>query len=290
MNVKYFLIGLIMIFSGIFLEIGYPSVTGSFIGPRNDRFGFGLVVFLSGLPILFLSVLPHKGDSEIEKIKSRIETYHQRKLPEIDVVYSDNVYKGHVVHPLEDKEEYDRIKEGIILETGLSESETKQLDTKKYTIILPTKEGVRREILLMYRAMVKFENTDQIEDVKRLASFYKYFDVAIYGTKWHEMGHILCDVYEVKNYQIKEGISIAYEFKGLVLGAKEGRIPVNKAIDTIEETARQCQISCPDEIKLLRKYNPSLDFCNKDLEELILELDRTIDYGLSLSKKKETVV
>lgn len=53
---RYFTLGMILIFSGILLETGYPSITGSFIGSRPGGMGFGLVITLIGVPFILMSV------------------------------------------------------------------------------------------------------------------------------------------------------------------------------------------------------------------------------------------
>ena len=58
MKLRYFTLGLILIFSGILLEAEYPAITGSFIGARPARFGFGLVLVLCAVPLLLLSIRP----------------------------------------------------------------------------------------------------------------------------------------------------------------------------------------------------------------------------------------
>jgi len=58
MKMKYFTLGMILIFLGIFLEAGYPSITGSFIGARPRGIGFGLVIVLCGVPFLLMSIKP----------------------------------------------------------------------------------------------------------------------------------------------------------------------------------------------------------------------------------------
>jgi len=58
MKMRYFTLGMILIFSGILLEAGYPSITGGFIGSRPRGIGFGLVIILCGVPFLLMSVRP----------------------------------------------------------------------------------------------------------------------------------------------------------------------------------------------------------------------------------------
>ncbi len=65
MKMRYFTLGMILIFLGIFLEGGYPSITGSFIGPRPRGIGFGLVITLCGLPLLLQSIRPEEKKKKI---------------------------------------------------------------------------------------------------------------------------------------------------------------------------------------------------------------------------------
>lgn len=58
MRLKFFIVGMMLIFLGIFLETGYTSITGSFIGSRPRGFGFGLVIILCGIPFLLISIRP----------------------------------------------------------------------------------------------------------------------------------------------------------------------------------------------------------------------------------------
>jgi len=55
---RYFTLGMILIFSGILLETGYPSITGSYIGSSPRGIGFGLVMILCGVPFLLMSIRP----------------------------------------------------------------------------------------------------------------------------------------------------------------------------------------------------------------------------------------
>jgi len=56
MKMRYFTLGMILIFLGIFLETGYPSITGSFIGSGPRGIGFGLVITLLGVPFLLMAI------------------------------------------------------------------------------------------------------------------------------------------------------------------------------------------------------------------------------------------
>jgi uncharacterized membrane protein len=67
MKLRYFTLGMMLIFLGIFLEAGYPSITGSFIGSHPRGFGFGLVIILCGIPLLLMSIKPEQK-KEKEKI------------------------------------------------------------------------------------------------------------------------------------------------------------------------------------------------------------------------------
>jgi len=58
MKLRYFTLGMMLIFLGIFLEAGYPSITGSFIGSRPRGVGFGLVIVLLGVPFLLMGIRP----------------------------------------------------------------------------------------------------------------------------------------------------------------------------------------------------------------------------------------
>ena len=58
MKLRYFTLGMILIFFGVFLERGYPVITGGFIGTRSNGFGFGLVLVLCGVPFLLMSIRP----------------------------------------------------------------------------------------------------------------------------------------------------------------------------------------------------------------------------------------
>ena len=70
-------------------------------------------------------------------------------------------------------------------------------------------------------------------------------------------------------------------FRGLLMSAKEGKISPEEAVDQIERSIKSAKSSIPFlphrwTLRTIETYNPDLNFRNRNLDELIAELDRSI--------------
>jgi len=242
----------------------------------NDLLLFGILSL-----ILIFSV------GEIESIRETIEKRHGIKLPDVDVKYSDNIdkrYHGFTVCPEKLPEWYseEKIKQAVgkrdyeLKKRGLKEYEIEQIDKSKYTIFLPKSIN----------------------------------PVSLYGAKWEELGHVAAYVLDIEDETKNESIALAYRFKGLLQAAKEGLFKREEVTNEIESNIKSAQyekmmvsvytqmekmgLKVPNDMKkshyysslfAIQKYNSELKFRDRDLDELIVELDKSIDYTLKKSKK-----
>jgi len=268
-----FILGIILIFFGLIFALNSNSATGSSV--LNEELKVNNLLFFVGISLILIF-----GIGEIEGIKESIEKKHNIQLP-VDIIYSGNVYRSFVVPPLyPNLEHLQQMRQDVyekrkyeLKSRGLNDYEIKSIDTKKYTIFLP-----------------KTTNNP----------------ISLYGTKWEELGHVTAYVLGIKDKIPNEGFALTYRFKGLLQGAKEGLFTVEKAIDEIEYTVKSVRadsalisklknmgLKVPDNSEMthyddslfaIRKFNPSLTFRNRELDELLLELDKSIGYTMKKSK------
>lgn len=210
--------------------------------------------------------------AEIRTIKEKIEARHKIKLPEIDVLYSENIDYPFCVDitylpektPHERRSEIYRRRDLDLRAKGLKYEEIKRINPSKATICIPKR----------YQ-----------DDPTELAAAY-----------WEELGHIAANALGIEPITeekmiANEAIALAYRFKGLLLEAREGRFPLEKAIEQIEEDIERVKSPFAHfthygkALDLIRRYDPDLEFRNRDPDELIKELDKSISYIIPYSVK-----
>jgi len=228
---------------------------------------------------------------EIESIRDEMEKRHGTKLPEIDIIYSNNATNAFTIPPVhfptgysqEQKEVNYEKRDCELKKRGLRDNEIKLIDTSKYTIFLPKK---------------KFEN----------------YRIKLSGSKWEELGHVLAYTLGVRDDMRNESIALAYRFIGLLQGVKQGLFDKEQAIEEIESTIknigyekqmaglysklRTMGLKVPRNLTVaphdsalfaIRKFNPSLEFRNRDLDDLLAELEKSIEYALRKTGMKKRI-
>lgn len=162
---------------------------------------------------------------------------------------------------------------------GLEDGEIREADTDKYTVFMPT----------------EYLNTP----------------VRFCATIWEELGHVAAWTLGVDDSVLNESLALAHRFKGLLKGAKEGRFSLEEAIHKIESNIKGTEldnsvISTIEKIMGLkpskdrplkhyhkalfavREFNPQLKFRNRNPHELMVELDKIIDYVLAINRRRKT--
>ena len=214
-------------------------------------------------------ICPEIEIEEIEKIKGRIEKRHRIKLP-VEVRYSDNIDRGFCIAavdfpprmPSEEKNRFYRDRNVLLSLKGLKDCELEGIDPSKFTIFLP-----RRHL---------------------------NYPAHLYATLSEELGHAAARALFVKDKSLDGSIAVAYRFAGLLEAAKEGKFPLEKAFDQIELDLKNLQHNPlsyfsdhHQSLHTIREYNPYLRFRNRDPDEILVELDKSIDYALSIDKKRK---
>jgi len=219
--------------------------------------------------ILVLSV------GEITSIRKELEKRHKIDLSDVQVRYSDNISKAfNIYHSPEMRPEIKEKKSRYeLMKKGLQDYELEDLDLSKPVIFIP-------------RA-------------------YENYPARLYGAINEEFGHQTAYRLDVKNKTFNEAFAIAYRLRGILLGYKIGKFTLDEAIDQIEHDIKEAEydsrflssfekagLKIPSNIKhyenalfAIRKYNPDLEFRNRDPDELIEELEGSIKYILSFSEK-----
>lgn len=214
---------------------------------------------------------PKLEEGEIERIIRQLEERHKIKLSRVEVKYSDNIRRSFCVPPThlpsekiirelhfmrERVKKFHRIRKSKLKFRGLTDSEIEEIDASKFTVFLGRK--------------------------------YANCSAGLYCAAWHELGHVVAFVHGIKARIANESIALAYSFRGLLQGAKEGRFTLEKAVDLIELDIGIAQDPLTNvfthydkSLEAIREFNPDLKFRNRDLNELLLELDKTIDYTLA---------
>jgi hypothetical protein len=218
---------------------------------------------------------------EVERIKKQIEARHKIRLPEVDFQYSDNIvdaFCSHSVAPPELRDPSTLIDYPLLHEKvtkfyqqwntnlklkGLSDPEIERITPWKFTIFLPRR--------------------------------YSNYPAGLYGAVWHELGHVAASTLHVKDDILQESIAIAHCLKGLLLEAKEERVTLEKAIFQIEHYVAGYAMNpfsflSPHKqaLEAIQAFNPNLRFRKRDVNELIVELDKSIDHALNVDKTNKS--
>lgn len=293
----------LFIFLGTFLAIfGLffidPGLVGYAVVPKNPSLGKALAG--SGFSLILVASIV-----KTEPIKKYLEKYHRRKLPEFDVTYSDELYLSFLTVP---GLSLDQLKyEMECVAVAPVEKLAERINRDKFTIIHPTKEAFRKIISETYRHInYLYENQELVPEerntkvkymlnwVERYVDTCKHWKESVYERTWHEMGHILTRAYGLEDLPSpwSEGVAVAYGFKGLLLGTKKGRFPVERTTEQIKSRIEEYKGFPEGKESLdrvlgdfetkIEKFDPSAG----DLDDLIADLDKKIDYALKKIRSK----
>lgn len=216
-------------------------------------------------------VCPKLEAEEIRSIIEQLEERHKIELPEVEVRYSDNIRHAFCAsalnlpsqktisksHFLQERiNRFYRTRKLELRSLGLKDDELRDICPSKFTIFLPRR--------------------------------YPNYSAGLYGAVWHELGHVAASVLGVKAKIPNESVAIAYSFRGLLHEAKEGKIRLEKAFDQIElyigktqEPLTRAFMHYEEALFSIRKYNPDLQFRNRDPDELLSDLDKAISYAIA---------
>lgn len=210
---------------------------------------------------------PRLEQNEVTSIKERLEKRHNAKLPDVEVRYSDNIQSAFSATALklpryiskERREKLEATRKSLLRLKGLKDEELNGVDHHKFTVLLPRR--------------------------------YTNYPAGLYGALWHEFGHALAYALDVRDEVRREGIAYACGFRGLLLEAVEGKFSVEKAVDEIEH---QIKAASGDPIpfrphrwslRVIKEHNLNLNFRNRDPNELIEELDRSIQRAIEVDRE-----
>jgi hypothetical protein len=202
---------------------------------------------------------PPLDPREIVNIKEQLERRHNIKLPETDVKYSDNIKHAFCLdradYPGKDssnsESRLDGLTETRLRSEGLKDIELQGIDQSKLTIFLP-----KRQV---------------------------YYPAGLYDDVWHELSHATAHKLKLKDKDFEESFAVTYSIIGLLLEAKNGKFTFKKACDQIESVVKSVQhyfrpwwtLPFPS-LKWIEKYNPDLEFRDRDPDELLAELEKAI--------------
>lgn len=220
--------------------------------------------------------------SGVEEIREFMQRRHGTVLPDVDVRYSDNIDCGFTVSPMPDWYSEDgtpyaiRDWNGQLKARGLSDAEIERHDRTKYTIYFP--------------------------------SSYLDSPIVFQAGTWEEMGHVLAFTLKILDRVQNESVALTYRFIGLTRAAKIGLLGKEEVLNHLElcwrSTAHerahafmfrklgQMGLKVRQELKephyyksffAIRRYNEKMVFRGRDLDGIMQELDRSLDYALALA-------
>lgn len=200
---------------------------------------------------------PKLDPTKIDNIKEQLEKLHNIKLPEVEVRYSDNIRNAFAIRPTkiprftpkETRNQFIKRRNSRLKAKGLKDEELEGIGISEFTIFL------RRR--------------------------YSNYPVELYGELWHEMGHATAYALNVRDKTLNEGVAYACGFRGLLIEVKEGKLSLEEAVEQIKSNIKGAKGSFPffphrRALLTIEAYNPDLNFRNRNLDELIAELDRSI--------------
>lgn len=230
-------------------------------------------------------ICPELEAGQVSKIIRQLEVHYRIKMPEIRIDYSDHIKSSFVFDPPSyNLNELEYVREEIERDLrlrGLEEDKLKRIDWSRYSIFLLRKQP------------------------KQYAG--------LYGSAWHELAHVAASIIGIKDRVLGESFAIANEFRGLLQASKEGLFPQDEVTDVIEHLAECTKYErvnteffsklsrmgirgIPDDYKTpyhysaldaIREHNPDLRFRNRSPDELITELDGTIEHVLETWRKRK---
>jgi len=215
---------------------------------------------------------------------------HQIALPEFDVKYSATLRNAFLLSPLPSWVITEKTTREVIENTdsqlrlhGLKDAEIEQIDRLRYTIFFPA-----------------------ILPIDTLFST---------ASRWEEMGHLLAYALGIDDRVKNESVAVIYRFIGLILAAKQGLVEKEKVLSHLElcrqstdhERAQafmfqklgQMGLKVRQELKephyyksfsAIRRYNPKMTYRGRDLDEILRELDRSLNYALRKALGIEWVI
>ncbi len=210
---------------------------------------------------------PKLDPMEIEEAVTWLEQRHSIKLPIVEVRYTDRITGAFAISATEHfrklptwrKAEFWKQLTPRLKLKGLQEDEMRGITPSKFTIFLPRR--------------------------------YPSYPAGMYIATWHELGHAMANAFGVKDKKYKESIAMAFGFIGLFLKVKEGKLSLGKACDQIELDIKSVAASLPvfepyrEALNVVREYNPELSFRNRDPDELVAELEKSVQYATSMDRE-----
>lgn len=195
---------------------------------------------------------------EVENAKEQLERRYSIRLPEIEVRYSDSIDHALCLsadpYARTSSKAINKISDETIVRLmarGLKEDELEAIDPRRFTIFLPKR--------------------------------YHRYPAGLYESLWHELGHAVAHVLKVADKDNEESLAVTYSLIGLLLETKDGKLALKKAFDQIEVTVRMAAHAFRPwftepipSLRWVEKYNPGLEFTNRDPDELLSELEKTI--------------
>ena len=229
-------------------------------------------------------VSPELDMEQITYIKERLENLYGIRMPFIKVKHSEDIKGSFVLVPptfnLDELEYVKRDRDRKLISRGIKEQEIGQIDSSTYTIFLRTRQPKQQ--------------------------------IGLYASAWHELAHVAAYTIGIKDTILGESFAFANEFRGLLEAAKEGLFLKDKVADTIQfhikhakyeqldvavfSSLRRMGLKVPTDLTTayhyealdaIKKYNPDLRYHGRNLDELLAELDNSIEHILNAWKRRK---
>ena len=229
-------------------------------------------------------VCPKLKMDQINSIKEQLEKRYRIKMPFINILYSEDIESSFTLMPstynLDELEYVKKDRDHKLLARGVKREEISQIDASTYTVFLLTKQPKQ--------------------------------EIGLYASAWHELAHVAAHVISIEDIVDNESFAVLNQFRALLKAAKNGFFTKDKAIDAVEFYIKRAKLEqldaalfsrlnemglkVPADLKnayhhraldIIKKHNPELKFHGRNLDELIAELDRSIQYILNFWRKKK---
>lgn len=200
--------------------------------------------------------------NEAEEMRRKFELQYRKKIPSSEIRFSSNIYGATSLHPQRlparmSQERRDNIYakwNNDLTSKGLKEHEIRNLDRSKIAIFMPI--------------------------------YYQHDPIRFYATLCEELGHNVAYSHRIAPRVSNEAVALACRFKGLLEAAKEGKFSLDKVIERIESDIKEYTHGPFSWLMhyhkaldyAITKYNPHLEFRNRNPDDLIWELNKSLDY------------
>jgi len=204
---------------------------------------------------------------EAGRIMQFLERRYEIRLPEVEVRYSENINHAFCVsatefpflNPPGIRSHFVEKMNSKLRLKGLKDEELEGVSASKFTIFMP-------RIYLNHPSKTR-------------------------GALWHELGHATANSLNVKSNVLQESIAIACQFTGLLLESQDGEFPLEEALDHIELDVKTAHgplsflFHYREAFAAIRLYNSDLRFRNRNVDELLVELDKSIQYAVNTDRE-----